>query len=336
MNLYSQAGVNLSLAQDFKSQIPTIVSPSLRAEVIGNIGGFGGLFSAVFPHLRHPVLVSSIDGIGTKLIVGQMANRFESLGEDLVNHCVNDIASLGADPLFFLDYIGCGKLDSSIFLEILQGMVRACKNAGCALLGGETAQMPGIYKEKDFDLVGAIVGVVDKENIIDGKTICPGDLIVGLPSSGLHTNGYSLVRKLLFEQNSFDIWDIPEGFNRPLAEELLAIHRCYLQEIKLLKGLLPVKGIAHVTGGGILENLPRILPDHVDAQIHINSWPIPPLFQFLIKLGSIPREESYTVFNMGIGLCLIIAPEYQAQCLKNVDGYLIGQIVPGNRKVHLK
>ncbi|QSR88872.1 phosphoribosylformylglycinamidine cyclo-ligase [Methylacidiphilum caldifontis] len=336
MNLYSKAGVDINAAQDFKSKIPSIISPSRRPEVIGNIGGFGGLFSAFFPHLRHPVLVSSIDGVGTKLIVGQMANRLESLGEDLVNHCVNDIGSLGADPLFFLDYIGCGKLDSSRFLPILQGMAKACQKAGCALLGGETAQMPGLYKEKDFDLVGAIVGVVDKENIIDGKTIRANDLIIGLPSSGLHTNGYSLVRKLLFEQNRFDLWDIPQGLNRPLAEELLEVHKSYLKEIQLLRGLLPIKGIAHITGGGFLENIPRILPHDVDAIIYTNRWPIPALFSFLTKLGSLSIEERYTVFNMGIGLCLVIAPEYKEQCLKHIDGYLIGNIIPGNGKVHLQ
>ncbi|TFE67949.1 phosphoribosylformylglycinamidine cyclo-ligase [Methylacidiphilum sp. Yel] len=336
MNLYSQAGVDLKAAQAFKSTIPKLITSTQRAEVIGSFGGFGGLFSAAFPTFHHPVLVSSIDGVGTKLLIGQMANRYDGLGEDLVNHCVNDIATLGAEPLFFLDYIGCGKLEPSILIKILEGMERACRNANCALIGGETAQMPGIYKEKDFDLVGAIVGVVEKEHIIDGKMISPGDLIIGLPSSGLHTNGYSLVRKLLFAQKHYNLWDTPPGFSRPLVDELLAVHKSYLKELKLLKKLIPIKGIAHITGGGFFENLPRILPDGVDAIIYANSWPIPPIFSFLTSLGAMTIEEQYSIFNMGIGLCLIIGPESKEVCLSNVEGFLIGRIVPGTRKVELK
>ena len=335
MKKYSAAGVDVDLGNQVKSGIGKIVAGTRRPEVLSAIGGFGGLFSAKFKGIKDPVLVSSIDGVGTKLKVAEMADRHDTIGEDLVNHCVNDIAVTGAEPLFFLDYIGTAKLDPSRFAAILTGIARGCKKAGAALIGGETAQMPGLYHGKDYDLVGTIVGIVDRKKILDGKSIKAGDVLIGLPSSGLHTNGYSLARNILFETLGLTLKSKIPGEKKPLGELLLAVHVNYLPLIRKVRAKFKVKGLAHITGGGLLDNLPRILPKGVDARINIESWPIPPLFQYLVNAGDIVGSEPYQVFNMGIGMVIVVSKADAPKVLKLTKGYEIGRIIKGKGEVQL-
>ena len=335
MKKYRQAGVDVDLGNKVKGGIGKLVAPARRPEVLGAIGGFGGLFRASFKKYKDPVLVGSIDGVGTKLKVAEMADRHDTIGEDLVNHCVNDIAVVGAEPLFFLDYIGTSKLEPARFKQILTGLARGCKLAGCALIGGETAQMPGLYHGKDYDLVGSIVGIVDRAALLDGKSIRPGDVLIGLPSSGLHTNGYSLARHILFDELKLTLKSKIPGLKGTLREALLAVHVNYLPLLRTLRGKIQVKGLAHITGGGLLDNLPRVLPKNVDARIDLGSWPIPPLFEFLVKEGKVAGDEPYQVFNMGIGMVVIVPQAEAAKALKLTKGYRIGEIVKGARKVRL-
>ena len=336
MDRYSEAGVDLKLAATVKAGLRGIVQKSTRPEVLGAIGGFGGLFRPDFSAFREPVLVGSIDGVGTKLKVAALANRHEGVGEDLVHHCVNDIATTGAEPLFFLDYVGTSRLDPSSFRDILRGMARACRRVGCALLGGETAQMPGMYRDDEYDLVGVIVGVVDRAAILPSGGMRAGDLLIGLRSTGLHTNGYSLARKILFEEQKLSLDARIPGCSLPLWEELLRVHRCYLPELRRIRNLsLPIKGIAHITGGGLPENLPRILPKRLDARIEREAWRIPPLFRYLVQVGKISAEESYRVFNMGIGMVLIASEDYGARVAQAVNGRVIGKLARGNGRVLL-
>jgi len=267
-------------------------------------GFFGGLFE--FKGFKQPVLVSSVDGVGTKLKIACALGKHDTIGIDIVNHCVNDILACGAEPLFFLDYIAMGKLVPEQVEAIAQGLAQACREVGCALIGGETAEMPGLYTGEDYDLVGFIIGVVEKERIIMGKTIVAGDAIIGLPSSGLHTNGYSLVRKLFGETQSVLNTYYPE-LGRTLGEELLEPHRCYYHQ---LKPILPViKGMAHITGGGLIDNVPRVLPQGVAAQFHSQAWTILPIFQLIQQRGNVAQDEMYRVFNMGVGVVLICSPD---------------------------
>ncbi len=267
-------------------------------------GFFGGLFE--FKGFKQPVLVSSVDGVGTKLKIACALGKHDTIGIDIVNHCVNDILTCGAEPLFFLDYIAMGKLVPQQVEAIAKGLAQACREVGCALIGGETAQMPGLYTKGDYDLVGFIIGVVEKDRIIMGKTITVGDAIIGLPSSGLHTNGYSLVRKLFGETQSVLNSYYPE-LGRTLGEELLEPHRCYYHQ---LKPLLPViKGMAHITGGGLIDNVPRVLPQGVAAQFHSQAWTVPPIFQLIQQRGNVDQNEMYRVFNMGIGMVIICSPD---------------------------
>jgi phosphoribosylformylglycinamidine cyclo-ligase len=326
LKAYARAGVDVDLGNKVKAGIPALVKSAHRPEVLGKIGGFGGLFSAKFPGMREPVLVASIDGVGTKLKVAVLMNRHDTIGEDLVNHCVNDIAVLGAEPLLFLDYMAA---------ELVTGMVRACKKAGCALIGGETAQMPGIYHGSDYDLVGTIVGVVDRAKIIDGKSIRPGDVIIGLPSSGLHTNGFSLAREILFNQLQYRIEARAEGMHGSLGEEMLKVHTLYLPQIRKVRAELKVKGMAHITGGGLIDNIPRVLPENVNAEIQLGSWAQLPLFKLLAGAARISDEELHQVFNMGIGMVLIVAEKDAAKACKLAKGKVIGRIVKGERKVVL-
>ncbi|VVM08262.1 phosphoribosylformylglycinamidine cyclo-ligase [Methylacidimicrobium tartarophylax] len=336
MDRYSQAGVDLDLAATVKAGLRGIVQKSTRPEVLGAIGGFGGLFRPTFSAYREPVLVASIDGVGTKLKVAALANRHQGVGEDLVHHCVNDILTTGGEPLFFLDYVGTSRLDPDSFRDILHGMSRACRRIGCALLGGETAQMPGMYHDDEYDLVGAIVGVVDRRALLPREEMEEGDLLIGLRSSGLHTNGYSLARKVLFEEGNLSLAARIPGCRLSLAEELLRVHRCYLPELRRLRRLrLPLQGIAHITGGGLPENLPRILPKRLDARIEIKSWRIPPLFRFLTKVGQISQEESYRVFNMGIGMVLVASAVHGEKIAHAINGRIIGRLVPGKGRVLL-
>jgi phosphoribosylformylglycinamidine cyclo-ligase len=263
-----------------------------------------------------------------------MMNRHDTIGEDLVNHCVNDIAVLGAEPLFFLDYMASERLDPDRFRQIISGMIRGCKKAGCAIIGGETAQMPGIYHGADYDLVGTIVGIVDHAKIIDGKSIRAGDVIVGLPSSGLHTNGYSLAREILFNQLGCRM-DHSVGTGGILGEELLRPHTLYLPHIRKVRAEVTIKGIAHITGGGLIDNIPRVLPDNVDAEINLGSWTVSPLFRLLESAARVKNEELHQVFNMGIGMVLIVAAKDAAKTAKLAKGKIIGRIVKGSRKVIL-
>jgi phosphoribosylformylglycinamidine cyclo-ligase len=336
LKAYARAGVDVDLGNQVKAGLPALLQTAHRTEVLGKVGGFGGLFRGSFPGMKDPVLVSSIDGVGTKIKVAVIMNRHDTIGEDLVNHCVNDIAVLGAEPLFFLDYMASERLDPHRFRQLISGMIRGCKKAGCALIGGETAQMPGIYHGSDYDLVGTIVGVVDRARMIDGSTIKPGDVIVGLASSGLHTNGFSLAREILFNQLGCRIESRSDGMRASLGEELLRVHTLYLPLIRKVRAKLKIKGIAHITGGGLVDNIPRVLPEGVGAEIQLGSWPVPPLFKLLSSAARIGDEELHQVFNMGIGMVFIVSAKDAAQTVKLTRGKVIGQIVAGPRAVVLK
>jgi phosphoribosylformylglycinamidine cyclo-ligase len=335
LKAYARAGVDVDLGNEVKSGIPALVAAAHRPEVLGKIGGFGGLFRADFRRMKDPVLVASIDGVGTKLKIAVLMNRHDTIGEDLVNHCVNDIAVLGAEPLFFLDYMASERLEPTRFREILTGMIRGCKKAGCALIGGETAQMPGIYHGADYDLVGTIVGVVDRPKIIDGQSIRKGDVIIGLPSSGLHTNGFSLAREILFNQLGCRLQSRTDGLRAPLGEELLRTHINYLPVIRKVRAQIKIKGMAHITGGGLMDNIPRVLPANVNAEIALGSWPVLPLFKLLASAARVDDEELHQVFNMGIGMVLIVAEKHAAKAARLAKGRIIGRIVKGERKVVL-
>ena len=326
---YVSAGVNIALAAKAKELIRRHARSTLRPEVLTDLGFFGGLFE--FKGFEQPVLVSSVDGVGTKLIISCALNKHDTIGIDLVNHCVNDILTCGAEPLFFLDYIAMGKLVPEQVGAIAQGLARACREVGCALIGGETAEMPGLYAGEDYDLVGFIIGVVEKEKIIMGKTIVVGDTIIGLPSSGLHTNGYSLVRKI-FGVNQLENYH--PGLTRTLGEELLEPHRCYYHQ---LKPLLPmIKGMAHITGGGLIDNVPRVLPQGMAAQLRSRAWTIPPIFQLIQKQGGVAQNGMFRVFNMGIGMALICSPDNADQLTEQLpESKVIGKVVEQKGKVRV-
>jgi phosphoribosylformylglycinamidine cyclo-ligase len=301
---YAAAGVDIDAAQRAKELIKKHARATLRPEVISGVGPFAGLYK--LQGYQEPILVSSVDGVGTKLKIAAALGRHDTIGIDLVNHCVNDILTSGAEPLFFLDYIAMGKLVPQQVEAIVEGMAGACRAVGCALIGGETAEMPGFYPQGDYDLVGFIIGVVEKGDIIDGRSIKAGDAIIGLPSSGLHTNGYSLVRKLFGTEPSILSQSYPE-LGRTLGQELLEPHRCYYH---VLKPLLPrIKGMAHITGGGLIDNPPRILPPGLTAKLEKGSWEVPPIFTLIQKKGNIDEKEMYRVFNMGIGMAIISSPD---------------------------
>jgi phosphoribosylformylglycinamidine cyclo-ligase len=335
--------VNIHLADTLKAGLKAKVRKTLRREVLGSIGGFGGLFALDVKKHKRPVLVSSMDGVGTKLKIAVALNKHDTIGQDLVNHCVNDIAAVGAEPLFFLDYIGMGKLAPRVFDQIINGLVKACAEAGCALIGGETAQMPGMYAAGDYDLVSTIVGVVERDRIIDGSHIRPGDAIIGLASTGLHTNGYSLARQILFAQMRVRLDDYHGALGCTFGEELLKVHRNYwpvIQKIRSSKLEIrnSIHGIAHITGGGFYDNIPRVLPKNCSAVIRHGSWEVLPIFKLLQEGGGVTDEEMYRVFNMGIGMVLIVDPKFVAGLQRiasrqGVKPFLIGEIRKGNPKV---
>lgn len=331
---YARAGVDVDLGNRVKRKIQSLVRQTHGPEVLGKIGGFGGLFRANFPGMREPVLVSSIDGVGTKLKIAFAMNRHDTVGADLVNHCINDITVLGARPLFFLDYIGAEKLEPRVFEQVLRGFAKACRAGGCALIGGETAQMPGMYERGEYDLAGCIVGVVDRKRMIDGSKIRPGDLILGLPSNGLHTNGYSLAREIFFQQLHLKPSSRLPGLRLSLGGELLRTHKNY-QPLLAKVPNEKLKGLAHITGGGLLDNLPRILPNDCDAFIDTNSWKVPVIFQILKERGQVDRTEMYQVFNMGIGMVAIVAPSEAAAVAKTLRALRIGRIEKGAGKTLL-
>jgi phosphoribosylformylglycinamidine cyclo-ligase len=303
--------------------------------VLGKIGGFGGLFRANFPGMREPVLVSSVDGVGTKLKIAFALDRHDTVGADLVNHCIDDIAVLGARPLFFLDYIGAEKLEPRVFNQLLRGFSQACRAGGCALIGGETAQMPGMYRRGEYDLAGCIVGVVDRPRMIDGSRIRSGDIILGLPSNGLHTNGYSLARKIFFEQLRLKPSARLPGLRLSLGDELLRTHKNYQPLLAKVPGE-KLKGLAHITGGGLIDNLPRILPKDCDAVIETASWKVPSIFQLMQERGQVDREEMYQVFNMGIGMVAFVSPNDSAIVAKTLGARLIGHIESGCAQTRLR
>jgi phosphoribosylformylglycinamidine cyclo-ligase len=343
---YARAGVDIDLGNKVKSTLPRLLAGTHRKGVLGKVGGFGGLFQLDSRQYRQPVLVSSVDGVGTKLKVAFAMDRHDTIGQDLVNHCVNDIAVLGAEPLFFLDYLGTGKLEPRVFEDIIRGFAIACAQNGCALIGGETAQMPGFYQPGEYDVSGTIVGVVEKGRMLDGKSIRPGDVMLGLASSGLHTNGYSLARQILFEKMRLKISSPLAELGGSVGDELLKVHVSYGPLIqKLLRKFnaasTPViKGLAHITGGGFVDNIPRVLPRNCDALIRKNSWDILPIFKILQKAGNVPEAEAYQVFNMGVGMALIISSHQAEAIMRFVSaqkqrGWIIGEVVKGKGKTRV-
>jgi phosphoribosylformylglycinamidine cyclo-ligase len=345
---YARAGVDIDLGNRVKATLPQLLASTHRREVLGKVGGFGGLFALDTRKYRRPVLVSSVDGVGTKLKIAFAMDRHDTIGEDLVNHCVNDIAVLGAEPLFFLDYLGTGKLEPHVFTEILRGFARGCAANRCALVGGETAQMPGFYKAGEYDVSGTIVGVVEKSRMLDGKTIKPGDVVIGLKASGLHTNGYSLARKILFEKLKLKPSSQPAELENAVGDELLKVHASYGLFVQaLLKKFnregqpRRVKGLAHITGGGFVDNIPRVLPNKCDVVIHKGSWEMLPIFQLIRARGGVPEDELYQVFNMGIGMTIIVGADHADAVVRFArsnghPGWVIGDVVKGRGEARVE
>jgi phosphoribosylformylglycinamidine cyclo-ligase len=320
---YASSGVNIEVAARAKELIARHARSTHRPEVLSGVGFFGGLFE--FKGYQQPVLVSSVDGVGTKLKLASALGKHDTVGIDIVNHCVNDILTCGAEPLFFLDYLAAGKLQPEQVGEVAKGLAKACREVGCALIGGETAEMPGLYSGEDYDLAGFIIGVVEKSRIIQGKKIAAGDIIMGLPSSGLHTNGYSLARKIFGETSSALNTQYPE-LGRTMGEALLEPHRSYYHQ---LKPLLPlIKGLAHITGGGLPGNVPRVLPSGLAANFNSRSWSVPPIFNLIQKRGDVDLEEMYRVFNMGIGMVIICSKDNVDHFIKMLpEAKVIGEVV---------
>ena len=337
---YSDAGVDIDAATRATDRIKELARRTFNQRTLSEIGSFGGMFDGAFPNLGQPVLVASADGVGTKLKIAFATGVHNTVGRDLVNHCVNDILVQGARPLFFLDYIATGKLSPDVVASIVEGITDGCRENGCVLLGGETAEMPGFYGDGEYDIAGFIVGVVDREKIIDGKSIAPRDVLLALPSAGLHTNGYSLARKLFFEVARYEPdTEIPE-LGMTASEALLLPHLSYLKSLDGLLDKKLIKGLAHITGGGLTDNIPRILPERTAVKIDRGSWPIPPLFKLLRSLGNVSDSEMNRTFNMGIGMVIVCGgreAEIVAQHLREQGEtvYTIGVVINGNREVVL-
>ena len=335
---YADAGVDIDRANRTKKRIKYLAHKTFNKAVLSDIGGFGGLFSIDKQKYIDPVLVSSVDGVGTKLKIAFEMNMHHTVGADLVNHCVNDIAVQGAAPLFFMDYLATGKLEPEVAEKIIEGLAEACKHNGCALIGGETAEMPGFYPEGEYDLAGFIVGIVERDRIVTGKAVEVGDVILGLPSNGLHTNGYSLARKLFFEVAGYTPDTYVNELKGKAGNELMQTHRSYWPILRKLVSGESVSAMAHITGGGITENLPRVLPRGVAAVIEVGSWPVLPIFDHLQKLGNVPQDEMLRTFNMGLGMLLVVPAKKfkKAQSILERAGekaYTVGRIVKGDRKV---
>jgi phosphoribosylformylglycinamidine cyclo-ligase len=363
---YARAGVDIDLGNKVKSALPRMLRATHRPEVLGKVGGFGGLFELDVRKYQQPVLVSSVDGVGTKLKLAFALDRHETIGQDLVNHCVNDIAVLGAEPLFFLDYLGTGRLEPRVFTDIIRGFAKACAENHCALIGGETAQMPGFYQPGEYDVSGTIVGVVEKSQMLDGKAVCAGDAVIGLASSGLHTNGYSLARKIFFEQLGLKPRSYVPELRNAIGEELLKVHVSYGPLVqKLLKkfnvgqasrlsrksrtklhstdrrdACPTIKALAHITGGGFVDNIPRVLPKCCDVVIRQGTWDVLPIFRLIQAKGGVPEAELYQVFNMGIGMVVIVGADKADEVLawiraQKQPAWLIGQVVKGRGVVRV-
>jgi len=332
---YADSGVNIDAAARALARAKDDVRSTWDHRVKSDVGAFGGLYQ---PALGEPYLVASVDGVGTKVMVAVQAGRFDTVGQDLVNHCVDDILVQGAEPLFFLDYFATGTLSEDVLPEVLSGFARACRENGCALLGGETAEMPGVYAPGEFDLAGTIVGRVRPEHVIDGSAIRAGDRIWGLPSTGLHTNGYSLARKVLLDKAGLAMDAEPEGLGCSVADALLAVHKSYLDDLRAVwktHGRESVHGLAHITGGGFYDNVPRVIPEGVCAVIDTTAWDVPPLFRLIGALGGVETAEMYRVFNMGMGMCVVTAPTIDLAAM-DLGAVLMGEITAGDQKVDVR
>jgi len=336
---YAAAGVDIDAKAAALARARGLIRSTFTPGVLGDVGGFGGLFRPDFSGYREPVLVASTDGVGTKLKVAIGAGRHDACGEDLVNHCVNDILVQGARPLFFLDYIATGRIDAAVIEEIIAGIARGCRENATALLGGETAEMPDFYAAGEYDVAGTIVGVVDREKILDGSRIRSGDVVLGLPSSGLHTNGYTLARRVFFETMRRGVGDRPRELDgRSVGEALLAPHLSYLRPLEPLLARDLISGMAHITGGGFYDNIPRVLPEGVEVLLKAGSWPVPPLFELIAQEGDVSFEEMHRVFNMGIGMVVFAAPADLGELARiwsaaGQQWYAIGNVRPGARQV---
>jgi phosphoribosylformylglycinamidine cyclo-ligase len=361
---YAAAGVDIDLGNRVKATLPQLLASTHRREVLGKVGGFGGLFALDLKKYREPVLVSSVDGVGTKLKIAFAMDKHDTIGADLVNHCVNDIAVLGAEPLFFLDYLGTGKLEPHVFTEIIKGFARACAENRCALIGGETAQMPGFYQPGEYDVSGTIVGVVEKSKMLNGqKTVKRGDAVIGIASSGLHTNGYSLARMIFFERMQLKPMSYVPELENTICDELLKVHVSYGPLVqRLLKRFnsqlpsanshLPIRAFAHITGGGFVDNIPRVLPKNLDVIIRKGSWDMLPIFKLIESESGVPKAELYQVFNMGIGMVSVVSADQADAILKFInastlrraateDGqkhraWLIGEVVKGSGEARVE
>jgi len=337
---YASAGVNLTAADEAVARIGDLAKSTYTEAVLAGVGPFSGLLRLDVAAYREPVLVSSCDGVGTKLKVAIRSGFHKTIGADLVNHCVNDILTCGARPLAFLDYLAVARVDPGVVADVVSGIAMACRENSVALIGGETAEMPGIYKRGDYDLAGFITGIVERSEIVDGARLAPGNVLVGLVSSGPHTNGFSLIRKILFDQNHFELDDRPEELGSTLGEAIMAVHRSYAAPVRRLLDAHLALGMAHITGGGIPGNLVRILPEGVQAVIDTTRWPLPPIFAFLQRAGNVDRDEMFRVFNMGIGYILAVDSDHLKGALDQLaaageTAYVIGNLTAGPRQVRL-
>ena len=336
---YKSSGVDIDAGNETVRRIKRLAHATFTPGVLSDIGSFGGLFKLDAAAFKEPVLVSSADGVGTKLKVAFMANQHRTIGADLVNHCVNDILVQGATPLFFLDYLATGRLSPDVAEQIVEGIARACGENGCALIGGETAEMPGFYADGEYDVAGFIVGAVDRASIVDGRSIAPGDVLIGLPSNGLHTNGYSLARKIAFDELKLTVDSHLPELGETVGEAFLRTHRSYLPVVKPLLVRSLIKGMAHITGGGITDNLPRVLPPGTAARVNRTSWRVPPIFRWLGESGRVPEYDLRRALNMGIGMILVVAKDHVEAVHKELlnageaNSVVIGDIVKGERDV---
>jgi len=335
---YADSGVNIDRADRAKQRIKYLAHRTFTKGVVSEIGGFGGMYAIDKKKFREPVLVSSVDGVGTKLKLAFMMDLHHTVGGDLVNHCVNDIAVQGATPLFFMDYLATGTLDPNVAEKIVEGIAEACKHNGCALIGGETAEMPGFYPRGEYDLAGFIVGIADKSRIITGEKVEPGDVLVGLPSNGLHTNGYSLARKLFFDVAQYTPETYVNDLHGKAGSELMKTHKSYWPLLRKLVDAELINAMAHITGGGITDNLPRVLPKGTAAIVEMGTWPVLPVFTHMQKIGNVPQDDMMRTFNMGIGMVLVVPAKKFKRVQSMIEkagekAYLIGRIVKGDRKV---
>jgi phosphoribosylformylglycinamidine cyclo-ligase len=332
---YADAGVSIDKANRAVAKIRDMARSTFNEQTLTEIGSFGGMFSGAFPDMAEPILVASADGVGTKLKLAFETGIHNTVGADLVNHCVNDILVQGARPLFFLDYFATGKLEPDVTASVVEGMARACKENGCVLLGGETAEMPDFYPPGEYDLAGFIVGVVDKPKVIDGKSIAPGDVVLGIPSTGLQTNGYSLARKLFFEVGGYTPDSYIDELGSTVGEALLKTHQSFLRPLEGLLDSGVIKGLVHITGGGFLENIPRILPEGVSVEIKRGTWPELPIFGLMQKLGNVDEKEMFRTFNMGIGMIVICSEKTKNEVTDQLESYEIGIVGSAISKVNL-